>query len=212
MLLRGLVLVDREPPEPLTRWVERERVGLTQRLPLPRWARDAVAVLLLDYTLYLWHVLEHRSPWIYRFHQVHHADLELDVSTAARFHVGEFLASVPWRAAQVAVIGASPRAVAVWQRLTMISVLFHHSNVRLPLAIESERRAGRNRDWCRGVPRAGRRVARAQPGHAVRAASLPPPSRWNDPAAHTGSGTQNADAPLAARPAVCHAVEHDVGR
>ena len=80
--------------------------------------------------------MEHRSPWLYRFHQVHHADLELDVSTAARFHVGEFLASVPWRAAQVAVIGASPRAVAVWQRLTMISVLFHHSNVRLPLALE----------------------------------------------------------------------------
>lgn len=82
--------------QPPTRWVERERAGLTQRLPLPRWARDAIAVLLLDYTLYLWHVVEHRSPWLYRFHQVHHADLELDVSTAARFHVGEFLASVPW--------------------------------------------------------------------------------------------------------------------
>lgn len=122
--------------EPLTRWVERERIGLSQRLPLPRWARDAVAVLLLDYTLYLWHVVEHRSPLLYRFHQVHHADLELDVSTAARFHVGEFLASVPWRAAQIAAIGASPRAFAAWQRLTMLSVLFHHSNVRLPLAVE----------------------------------------------------------------------------
>ena len=121
---------------PLTEWTERRRVGLTQRLPLPRWARDVVAVLLLDYTLYWWHVLEHRAPLLYRFHQVHHADLELDVSTAVRFHAGEFIASVPWRAAQIVVIGASPRAFAHWQRLTMLSVLFHHSNVRLPIAFE----------------------------------------------------------------------------
>jgi sterol desaturase/sphingolipid hydroxylase (fatty acid hydroxylase superfamily) len=126
--------------QPLTVWVEREHVGLTQRLPLPRWAprwaRDALAVLLLDYSLYWWHVLEHRVSWLYRFHQVHHADLELDTSTALRFHFGEFLASVPWRAAQVAALGVTPRALAVWQRLTMLSVLFHHSNVRLPLAAE----------------------------------------------------------------------------
>ena len=122
--------------EPLTRWVVRERVGLTQRLPIPRWLRDALAVLLLDYTLYWWHVVEHRIPALYRFHQVHHADLELDVSTGARFHFGEFITSVPWRAAQVVVIGASPRALGLWQRLTMLSVMFHHSNVRLPLGVE----------------------------------------------------------------------------
>lgn len=121
---------------PLTRWVQRERVGL-ERLPsLPSWLRDVIAVVLLDYTLYWWHVAEHRIPWLYRFHQVHHADLELDVSTAARFHFGEFVASVPWRAAQVAAIGVSPRALSIWQRLTILSVLFHHSNVRLPLGAE----------------------------------------------------------------------------
>jgi sterol desaturase/sphingolipid hydroxylase (fatty acid hydroxylase superfamily) len=122
--------------EPLARWVERERVGVTQRLPVAPWAQDTVAILLLDYTLYWWHVVEHRVPWLYRFHQVHHADLELDVSTALRFHFGELVASVPWRAAQVLVIGASPRALAVWQRLLTLSVLFHHSNVRLPIDIE----------------------------------------------------------------------------
>lgn len=122
--------------QPLIEITERRRIGLTQWLPLPRWARDAVAVLLLDYTLYWWHVLEHRLPLLYRFHQVHHADLELDVSTAARFHAGEFVASVPWRAAQIIVIGASPRAFTLWQRLTMLSVLFHHSNLRLPVAVE----------------------------------------------------------------------------
>ena len=122
--------------EPLSRWVERRQAGLAQRLPGPTWLRDAIAVVLLDYTLYWWHVLEHRVSWLYRFHQVHHADLALDTTTALRFHFGEFLASVPWRAAQIAVIGASPRALRLWQRLTMMSVLFHHSDVRLPLWLE----------------------------------------------------------------------------
>lgn len=122
--------------EPVVTRVERHRLGLTQRLPLPPLVRDAIAVVLMDYTLYWWHVAEHRVPALYRFHQVHHADLEMDVSTAARFHFGEFLASIPWRAAQILVIGTSSRALRVWQRLTMLSVAFHHSNVRLPLAAE----------------------------------------------------------------------------
>ncbi|NUR33499.1 MAG: sterol desaturase family protein [Gemmatimonadaceae bacterium] len=121
---------------PLAERAERSRLGLTQRLPAQAWVRDAVAIVLLDYTLYWWHVLEHRVPWLYRFHQVHHADLALDTTTALRFHFGEFLASVPWRAAQVVLLGASPRALRVWQRLTMGSVLFHHSNARLPLRWE----------------------------------------------------------------------------
>ena len=121
---------------PLAARAERRRAGLVQWLPLPDWARDAAAILLLDYSLYWWHVVEHRLPFLYRFHQVHHADLALDSTTALRFHFGEFVASVPWRAAQVALIGASPRALRVWQRLTMLSVLFHHSNLRLPLRAE----------------------------------------------------------------------------
>lgn len=121
---------------PLARLVERRRVGLVHRIPGPAWLRDAIAVVLLDYTLYWWHVVEHRVSWLYRFHEVHHADLTLDVTTAFRFHFGEFLASVPWRAAQVVVIGASPRALGAWNGLTGLSVMFHHSNVRLPLPVE----------------------------------------------------------------------------
>lgn len=122
--------------KPLARRVARRRMGLVQQFDAPDWVRDALAVVLLDYTLYLWHVVEHRVPWIYRFHQVHHADLDMDASTAARFHFGEFLLSVPWRAAQVVVIGVSPRALDVWQRLTGASVIFHHSNIALPIALE----------------------------------------------------------------------------
>jgi sterol desaturase/sphingolipid hydroxylase (fatty acid hydroxylase superfamily) len=92
--------------------------------------------VLLDYTLYLWHVLTHRVPLLWRFHLVHHVDLDLDASTALRFHFGEMALSVPYRLLQVALIGADPAAVALWQVLLVASILFHHSNVRLPAGLE----------------------------------------------------------------------------
>ena len=60
----------------------------------------------------------------------------MDASTALRFHFGEMVLSVPWRALQIVLIGASPRALSVWQTATLVEILFHHSNVKLPLAVE----------------------------------------------------------------------------
>jgi sterol desaturase/sphingolipid hydroxylase (fatty acid hydroxylase superfamily) len=121
---------------PLARVVERRRWGLLQALGLPPWLRSIVALAALDYTLYVWHVLVHRTPALWRFHAVHHVDLDLDASTAVRFHFGELVASVPWRAAQIAIIGVGPQTLRTWQTLTLLSVLFHHSNVRLPPRLE----------------------------------------------------------------------------
>jgi sterol desaturase/sphingolipid hydroxylase (fatty acid hydroxylase superfamily) len=124
-------LVDR-----LAQRVERKRQGVIQLLPIDAVARDLLTVVAMDYTLYVWHVLTHWAPVLYRLHQVHHADRELDASTALRFHFLEMLASIPWRAAQVRAFGASPRALAWWRQFTTASILFHHSNVRLPMALE----------------------------------------------------------------------------
>jgi sterol desaturase/sphingolipid hydroxylase (fatty acid hydroxylase superfamily) len=121
---------------PLANAVERHRWGLLPCLGLPAWAETTASVLLMDYTLYLWHVMTHRVPLLWRFHRVHHADLELDASTAIRFHFGEFVLGVPYRALQVALIGAGPRALTLWQRLTLVEVLFHHSNLDLSAALE----------------------------------------------------------------------------
>ena len=129
-------VAERPVAAPLAKWVEKRRAGLVQRLPLPTWARDAVAVVLMDYTLYWWHVVNHRLTFLYRFHQAHHADLDLDASTALRFHFGEFVLGVPWRAGQIVLIGTSPRALEAWQRLTLLSVMFHHSNLELPIGVE----------------------------------------------------------------------------
>ena len=120
---------------PLTRLVERRRWGLLQRLPFPGWLEIPLAVAAMDYTLYLWHVWTHKGP-LWRFHQAHHVDLDMDASTALRFHFGEMAASVPYRALQVLLIGIGPRAFSVWQTFLMLCIGFHHSNLRLPRKLD----------------------------------------------------------------------------
>jgi sterol desaturase/sphingolipid hydroxylase (fatty acid hydroxylase superfamily) len=129
-------LVEKPVVRRLSRRAHERSLGLVPRLSLPPWAEVGLTVALMDYTLYLWHVLTHKVPLLARFHRVHHADLDMDASTALRFHFGEMILSVPWRAAQVRLIGASPRALSLWEALTTAAILFHHSNSRLPLKLE----------------------------------------------------------------------------
>ncbi|MCP9493852.1 MAG: sterol desaturase family protein [Pyrinomonadaceae bacterium MAG19_C2-C3] len=120
----------------LARRVERRRQGLLAQLELPRALETTLAVLLLDYTLYIWHYQTHRIPALWRIHLVHHVDLDMDASTGIRFHAAELLISVLFRLAQIRIIGVSPLAFTAWQTLLLPSVLFHHSNVELPIAWE----------------------------------------------------------------------------
>lgn len=121
---------------PFTMLIDRRGIGLLQATAFPSWVHVVLACVLMDYTLYVWHVLVHKHPWLWRFHVVHHADLDLDASTAVRFHFGELLISIPWRLAQIAVIGTGPQALVIWQTATLVSILFHHSNAELPMALE----------------------------------------------------------------------------
>jgi sterol desaturase/sphingolipid hydroxylase (fatty acid hydroxylase superfamily) len=120
----------------LSQTVHKRGWGLVKLIKLPAWAEVGSAVVLLDYTLYVWHVLTHKAPLLARFHRVHHADLDMDASTALRFHFGEMILSIPWRAAQVSALGAAPLSLSVWQTLTTMAILFHHSNWRLPYRLE----------------------------------------------------------------------------
>ncbi|HUJ14061.1 MAG TPA: sterol desaturase family protein [Thermoanaerobaculia bacterium] len=104
--------------------------GLLRRLPRP--VRFVAGILLLDYTLWVWHWLNHVFPPLWRFHVVHHLDRDLDVSTAVRFHFGEMALAALFRAAQVRVIGVDRDALVWWQRMLLVSILFHHSNLELP--------------------------------------------------------------------------------
>jgi len=121
---------------PVASWIVRERIGLLQAVHWPRWIEMIVAIVLLDYTLWWWHWANHRVPFFWRFHLVHHIDRDLDTSTALRFHVGELALSIPVRAAQMVIIGVDPHALWLWQTILFGSILFQHANVRLPLRVE----------------------------------------------------------------------------
>jgi sterol desaturase/sphingolipid hydroxylase (fatty acid hydroxylase superfamily) len=116
--------------------VERRRWGLLQRWRLPPAIEAVLALVLMDYTLYLWHVLLHRVPFLWRCHVVHHVDLDLSATTALRFHFSEMVLSVPWRAAQILLIGVRPPILKAWQTAALAEILLHHSNFRLPYRLE----------------------------------------------------------------------------
>src|SRR5688500_17424166 len=117
---------------PIARWTEVHRAGLLNLFEMPNWIEIAIAVVLLDYTLWWWHWASHRLPFLWRFHLVHHVDRDLDASTALRFHFGEHVISFFYRAAQIVVFGASLEAICIWQTILFASILFHHSIVRMP--------------------------------------------------------------------------------
>ena len=124
---------------PAQRLAERRRLGLLRSLPLrrlPRALRFVLGFLLLDYTLYLWHWLNHRAPGLWRFHAVHHIDLDLDSTTGLRFHFGELALAAGFRAAQVLLLGVDRDTLGAWQQMLLLSVVFHHSNVELPIDVE----------------------------------------------------------------------------
>jgi sterol desaturase/sphingolipid hydroxylase (fatty acid hydroxylase superfamily) len=124
---------------PVQRLAERRRLGLLRSLPLrglPHALRVVLGFLLLDYTLYLWHWLNHRAQGLWRFHAVHHIDLDLDSTTGLRFHFGELALAAGFRAAQVVLLGIDRDTLRVWQQMLLLSVMFHHSNLNLPVEIE----------------------------------------------------------------------------
>src|SRR5438105_12644340 len=126
--------------QPAARWALHSSAstpfGLIHLITLPSWLELAVSFILMDLAFYYWHLANHRAPFLSRFHNVHHTDPELDVSTAFRFHFGEIALSSLFGMIQISLIGISPWAFAVYQLAFQSEVLFHHSNLRLPIRFE----------------------------------------------------------------------------
>jgi sterol desaturase/sphingolipid hydroxylase (fatty acid hydroxylase superfamily) len=110
--------------------------GLLRLVPLPYAAEFVAGFLLMDLTFYYWHRANHSIPLFWRFHNVHHVDPDLDVSTSFRFHFGEVLYSVGFRALQVYLLGISLFTYLVYELVFQCATMFHHSNVRLPITVE----------------------------------------------------------------------------
>ena len=137
-LLAGATTAASEFPiiAPVQALAERGRFGLLRQVRMPRALRLLLGFLLLDYTLYLWHRLNHEAPFLWRFHAVHHVDLDLDSTTGLRFHFGELAMAALFRASQVLLLGVDRETLRVWQQMLVASVVFHHSNLELPEDLE----------------------------------------------------------------------------
>jgi sterol desaturase/sphingolipid hydroxylase (fatty acid hydroxylase superfamily) len=107
-------------------------VGLLHWHPLPAWAAAAMTLLVLDFALYVQHVLFHAVPVLWRLHRMHHADLDVDATTGLRFHPLEILLSLGLKAAVVVLLGAVSWAVVAFEVLLNAASVFNHGNVALP--------------------------------------------------------------------------------
>lgn len=114
-------------------WTQSHSLGLLPWLPLPFWAQFSLGFLWMDATFYFWHRANHVYPLLWRFHNVHHVDPDLDVSTSFRFHYGEVLYSALFRLLQVLLLGISPFTYLVYELCFNLATMFHHSNMGLPI-------------------------------------------------------------------------------
>jgi sterol desaturase/sphingolipid hydroxylase (fatty acid hydroxylase superfamily) len=112
-------------------FVEGRGVGILNALPLPQWTAILFGVVALDFVIYLQHAMFHAIPAFWRFHMVHHTDLDVDTTTGVRFHPVEILLSMGIKMGAVAVVGAPVVAVVVFEVLLNVTSMFNHGNVRL---------------------------------------------------------------------------------
>ncbi len=110
--------------------------GLLNMAAVPPWLAVASSVVLLDLAIYLQHVMFHAAPVLWLVHRMHHADLDFDVTTGARFHPIEIILSVVIKMAVVVLIGAPAAAVLIFEVLLNATAMFNHSNVRIWPALD----------------------------------------------------------------------------
>ncbi|MFT4570977.1 MAG: sterol desaturase/sphingolipid hydroxylase (fatty acid hydroxylase superfamily) [Hyphomicrobiaceae bacterium] len=117
-------------------WAAERGFGVLNTAALPYWAAIPLTIIALDLVSYCWHRANHTFGFLWRFHQVHHSDVHFTVSTAARFHPGELLLSLPLRLAAVAALGAPVVAVVIFEIVFGVVNLLEHGDINVPKVAE----------------------------------------------------------------------------
>lgn len=117
-------------------YVTNQKMGVLNLYPLPYGMKILSTVLFLDLILYIWHLLNHEMPFFWRFHRVHHSDLNMDVSTASRFHIGELAVSAVIKIGLIFFLGADLIGLTLFESLLVLTSQFHHSSLKIPLRFE----------------------------------------------------------------------------
>jgi len=125
----------------VSRWASDGGVGFLNQGVVSAWVAIPLSVLGLDLVSYFWHRANHLVPFLWRFHQAHHSDLDYTVTTALRFHPGELLLALPLRLLAIAVLGVPIVGVIVFEVIFAFANFCEHGNIDLPL--KAERALGR---------------------------------------------------------------------
>lgn len=112
--------------------VSANHLGVLNTFSLPFWPKVLISVMFMDLIFYFWHFLNHRVALLWRFHRVHHSDLNMDVSTASRFHIGELAVSSCIKIGLIYLIGANAVSVILFESLLGLTAQFQHSSVSVP--------------------------------------------------------------------------------
>jgi sterol desaturase/sphingolipid hydroxylase (fatty acid hydroxylase superfamily) len=113
-------------------FAKEQGLGLLNQVDCPYWVKLVIALLALDLAIWFQHLVSHKVPVFWRLHQVHHADRDIDVTTAVRFHPVEIALSMLWKIAVVIPLGASPFAVFLFEVILNACAMFNHANIALP--------------------------------------------------------------------------------
>jgi sterol desaturase/sphingolipid hydroxylase (fatty acid hydroxylase superfamily) len=116
--------------------VKEDGWGLMNWIALPEWVALVSSIVILDLVIYLQHRLFHAVPILWRLHRMHHADIELDVSSGIRFHPGEALVSMLIKVVAVILLAPPVMAIVAFEILLNATSLFNHSNMKLALPLD----------------------------------------------------------------------------
>jgi len=111
--------------------------GAFNWLDLPIWLETVLAILILDFVIWGQHLVTHQVPFLWRLHRVHHADVDIDVTTAIRFHPIEIALSMLLKIGVVYLMGPSALAVILFEIILNGTAMFNHANLRLPLWLDT---------------------------------------------------------------------------
>ncbi|MCJ7772839.1 MAG: sterol desaturase family protein [Desulfobacterales bacterium] len=117
-------------------YAQTNKIGILNMFHAPGWVKVLITVVFMDFILYVWHLLNHEMPFLWRFHRVHHSDLNMDVSSATRFHIGELAISAVIKISLIYFLGASPVGVLIFESAIVMCAQFHHSSIKVPVWFE----------------------------------------------------------------------------
>ncbi len=117
-------------------WASSNGYGLFNVVPVPEWLSIVICFVVLDFSIWLTHLASHKIPILWKIHRMHHSDVDIDVSTAIRFHPIEIALSMAWKIGVVIALGAPAVSVLIFEIVLNGAAMFNHSNFKIPLSVD----------------------------------------------------------------------------